>query len=166
MAYRHNKDADGSCSRMGKSAEERFVKALDSLSFSFEEATLEGQFQHKDFHVGLDASVDVKSRKRISRADADSQDDLVWIEFKNGRGHRGWLRGKATWIAFEVESGFVVFHRESLLEYAEEAVDFSTRASTPKDAVHKLYPRGLAELSLLPMNELREKLPHIHIKST
>lgn len=165
MAYRHNQDTDGSCSRMGKEAEKRFVSILQEFSFLFEEATLAGQFQHRDFFVGLDASVDVKARKRISRADSQAQDDLIWLELRNGRGHKGWLDGKADWIAFETLAGFTIFPRQALRDWAVSNTDTEKRVKTPSEAVGCLYIRGLAELTLAPINTLEADIPHFKINN-
>jgi hypothetical protein len=150
---------------MGKSAEQRFTQALASLGFEHEASDLAGQFKHQDFHLTFDGSVDVKSRKRIARADGEAQDELVWVEFANGRGRRGWLYGKATWIVFEVSTGFVCFSRAGLNALCGDIVDRTTTASSPASSVCKLYRRGLAELSLVPMSTLKDTLPHIEIKT-
>lgn len=165
MVYRHKLDRDGSCSRMGKRAEGRFVDLLSGMGFGFEAATLEGQFSHRDFHLDFDGSVDVKSRKRVARSDDSVQDELVWLEFKNGRGYRGWLEGKATWIAFEVHDGFVVFRREPLLQWAKSVTNMDKRVQTPALAEGNLYVRGLAEITLQPMERLRKDLPHFYLKA-
>ena len=163
--YRHKHDTDGSCSLMGKQAEQRFVECLSGLGFLFEPATLEGQFNHKDFALWFRGSVDVKSRKRIRRGDSESQDDYVWIEFVNGRGRKGWLHGKATWIGFETATGFVVVDRTNLVSLCNARCDLSGESVERADqALYKLYRRGMCELSLIKLDDLYT-IPHIIINT-
>lgn len=87
------------------------------------------------------ASVDIKSKKRISRKDGESTDDIIWLEFKNVRGNNGWLFGSADFIAFENTKGFNLFHRETLVEWAKSNIDFVNTANKSTEAYKKIYTR-------------------------
>ena len=79
--------------------------------------------------------------------------DEIWCEFKNVHGRDGWMRGRASIIAFEMpeEGGFCVVNRDKLLEWCNENIsdvlvdskDVAykkkyTRANR-KDVVTKIY---------------------------
>lgn len=150
---------------MGKSAESRFVAVLEELGFQTGAVGVEGQFKHQDFELAFAGSVDVKARKRISRGDAHAQDDWVWVEFQNGAGRRGWLRGRAMWIAFETQVGFVAVPREPLLEYCTRVIDTSNPCTSPSKAKYRLYRRGLSEIALIKRDDMIAALPHIIINT-
>ena len=91
----------------------------------------ENIFKHIDFYVG-DLSVDVKGNRHL---------DCIWLEMTNVRGNKGWLKGEAMYIAFDIAelSSFAIFKREDLLEFVMENV---TEYSQNKNEFMKFYTRA------------------------
>jgi len=100
-------------------------------------------------------SVDVKSRKKISRYSDEYDDEKVWVEFQNVRGKPGWLYGKADRIVFERADDFVLVDRESLKEYCECAVA-PLLVNKPYEAMYKAYQRPNRKdmISLILMKDI------------
>jgi hypothetical protein len=76
-------------------------------------------FEHWDIQIE-GVKYDVKSIKKESRHDNTTNEEIIWVEFQNVRGNPGWLYGKADMIAFEVDKGFLLVPRTSLLERSLE----------------------------------------------
>lgn len=123
--------------RAGDESESRFVTLAESRGLTVKKATEhENMYYHIDFHVphnGRDYSVDVKG-KNYPRE--------IWVEFKNVHGNDGWLKGRATHIAFDMATlGKICFvERNKLLDWcnsnvADEFVD------EKRDAYRKKYTR-------------------------
>lgn len=94
-------------------------------------------FDHIDCFAGLD-SYDVKSLKKKSSKDDNVDSSIIWVEFKNVRGNLGWLYGKATRIAFELEDKFICVEREALRKRAES---LTIKKYTPRPTAYHLYGR-------------------------
>lgn len=131
----------------GKKAEGRF-KSLMELAGLECTATPDIKSQcrdHIDFVVKSARkpaiSVDVKAMKRHRRSDTDTDDTKLWIEFKNVRGQKGWLYGKADFLAFERPLGFSFIKRTALVEWAERNIDLTKPVSSAKLAYLKGYTR-------------------------
>lgn len=142
--YRNNFDKDGSCSRMGESAESSFVTLLAKKGKVYE-ATASEQMQHFDFVLetpeGKEWKYEVKARKRIARGDSEVNDDTVYLEFLNVRGNLGWLYGKADFLVFERASDFVIVDRLKLVTMAESKCQVSHKVSSPSQCLYKGYTR-------------------------
>jgi hypothetical protein len=112
-------------------------------------------------------SVDIKAIKRMSRKDADFQDEWVWVELKGVRG-KGWLfGGKADLIAFERHSDYVLIKREKLMELVDQLVDREQKVDSAADAKYKVYTRkGRTDLiSMIEMDHIIEHCWNIWVKS-
>jgi len=130
-----------------------------SLFKNFKEATKkENIYDHIDLTVdGM--TVDVKGMKKLNRDDADVNPDIHWIEFQNVRGDKGWVYGKADYIAFETPDGFIMIDRISLLEWCREMI--TDRKIKDKKELYKLYSRkGRKDVISLVRTEDLLKLPH------
>ena len=134
----------------GSKGEHRFKKIMESFGLLVGEASFkENVHDHIDFFVkgkteklvGLKFSVDVKARKRKSRDSDEYDEEYTWVEFKNVRGKKGWLYGKADKIAFETEAGFLMVDREELAKWCEDSVDFKKSVRNPYSAIYKVYTR-------------------------
>ena len=122
----------------GKISHQRFVTACE-FNKKYKTRNSSRQEDMKD-HVdvwverrdGKEYGVDVKGGTTY---------DTVWVEFKNVRGDKGWLYGKASYIAFDMpeEGGFLVVPREELRKYAEKHV--TKEFVDKKNAYKKLYQR-------------------------
>jgi hypothetical protein len=144
----------------GTRAENIFEKILCRFDKKSRKANREEQFRHIDFISSL-GSFDVKAQKKVNRDDKTEQNDLIWIEFKNVSGNKGWLYGDSDFIAFERESDFLVIKRNYLKGMAEVLCEINQKVSKASDALYKGYTReGRKDLiSIIRMEDL-ESLPH------
>lgn len=90
----------------------------------------ENIFKHIDFFVDS-IGVDVKGNRHL---------DCIWLELDNVKGNKGWLRGEADYIVFDIVemSSFCFFKREDLLQYV---LDNVTEYTTSKE-YNKFYTRS------------------------
>jgi len=102
----------------GYLAEHAFCYYIEGLgwtsSLSASDKDLE---EHWDVSIKKDTRcflVDVKTTKSINRADQDTTTDYFLLEWINVRGNKGWLQGKADYIAFQLEDCFLMANRKKL----------------------------------------------------
>jgi hypothetical protein len=130
----------------GDDAEKRFLSFLDSNKIEHKGQISDKKIQIKDhidcfFKLGEKFhSVDIKSKKRISRSDANHE-EIVWLEFRNVSGNLGWLLGEANYIAFEKENSFILIFRKSLVDWAIKNIELGQTVNSSKQAYKKLYSR-------------------------
>ena len=147
---------------LGEHAENLFILLAVKLGWRISTSTQEENIHdHWDYLIEKDDKqykVEVKSKKRISRSDANEQNNFVWVEIQNVRGETGWLFGKADLIAFEQEKTFLFVKKPDLLKTVNKKVDLVAKVKNPKDAVYKIYKREgrKDKLTLLPMNNIEE----------
>jgi len=126
----------------GDKAEDSFESVANKLGLSTRKATFsENVHKHIDWWLDDRISVDVKARKRSSRASTQVQDEWLWVEFKNVSGRPGWLYGEAYFIALERADGFVLVRREDLVALSEELVDFNVPVTSAAECEYKPYTR-------------------------
>ena len=127
----------------GKAAEERFVKVAEARGLTVSRSRKKDDiFKHVDFLiVDGDAGmmVDVKARKRITRADTKPQDEEIWLELKNVGGNPGWVYSEG-WVAFETVEGFIVITKEKLQWVVEQYVN-DDMVQTAAEALYHRYSR-------------------------
>lgn len=70
------------------------------------------RFKHIDFYFDNGQSVDVKSSNRLINGEHH-----LWIELTNIYGNKGWLYGKATFIAFSLGDRYVFLKRKDLKKH-------------------------------------------------
>ena len=85
--------------------------------------------------------IDVKGLKRTARSDKNFNQEEIWVELQNVRGRKGWLRGKADYIAFEHEDYFLIVNRQELLDWCKKKIKISSFVSNPRQALYRLYQR-------------------------
>ena len=130
----------------GEEAEELFAELAENNGYIVTESTKYSNIvEHIDFDLvsknGIDEfSVDVKARKKARRGDTWYEDQMIWVEFHNVAGKRGWLYGEADKIAFEREKDFVIVDRIALTKFCEKAVAPIFVASAG-EALYKIYRR-------------------------
>ena len=159
MRYRNRFDRTGQCSEDGDNAEALFVSLASERGWSVQNATRKEQFLHIDYFLSQKGyknySFDVKARKKVKRADTETNDELIWIEWRNVAGNDGWLNGAANYIAFERENDFIIVERFQLKNLCEKIVkrDFVNNAS---DALYKIYQRKgrQDEISLIKLSDI------------
>ena len=117
----------------GESAEQKFAAVLSNVDTA---SMIENIHEHWDLK-DKKFKYDVKSMKRWNRSDKDPTDRIHFIEFKNVRGHKGWLYGKADYIVFETRSYWILVGRDKLQNWIE---GFQMELSTDKE-IYKLYSR-------------------------
>ena len=134
----------------GKASENRFKSIIESYGKSVVEATRKQNIEdHIDFFIGDSdnyVSVDVKGPKGKDRTDPNKKvkplsETWTWVEFKNVNGDPGWLYGKANYIAFEVEEGFLIVKRTDLISFCQEHVDMKTIVENAWEGKYRLYTR-------------------------
>jgi hypothetical protein len=111
----------------------------------------------------ITVGVDVKSSKRISRNDLNTQHNLIWIELHSVRANnKGWLYdGKADFIAFEQKYTFIIIKREELIRL----IPLHTKkivVSSPTQAKGNIYRRP-NRLDMLTLIDADVILPHATI---
>lgn len=117
----------------GEAAEKRFA----SLLFCPVAATRdENVFEHWDVADGK-LKYDVKAMKKFRRSGDYPTDRIHYVELKNVNGEKGWLYGKADYIAFETRSYWVIVSRQKLQDMIE-GIDMEI-CSEPQ--IYKLYTR-------------------------
>ncbi|MBR6516117.1 MAG: hypothetical protein IKT40_04605 [Bacilli bacterium] len=87
----------------------------------------EDMFDHIDFwwdsprkgRIG----VDVKGIKKHNRKDKIVDDSIHWIEMKNVRGNKGWVYGKAEYIAFRTLTKILFVKLTDLQKFSEEKIN-------------------------------------------
>lgn len=131
----------------GKSAEDKFFYFLSTNNMEFkrnEVGTSEQINKHVDgiFKISdFTYKVDIKSSKRISRSDDSCKKEVIWLEFKNVNGKKGWLLGESDYLAFQNSDSFYLIRRKDLLEWCLLNLDFGTLVKSSGDAYKKLYSR-------------------------
>ena len=149
----------------GIKVEQVVKQILESKGYSVIEAeSHQNMNEHWDicyFKNELPIYIDVKSRKKIKRADPHPTDDYVWIELLNVSGRKGWLYGKANFFVFEQLSTFIFVEAESLRSYIDlvfsENFEIPQSENTELDhLLFKKYTRSGKKdvLTLLPTSDL------------
>ena len=140
---------------IGWEGETLFLRACQKRGANWTQATKEENMKHHiDFHVEKDGhklSVDVKGAKQE-----------VLLEYKNVRGNRGWLYGRADYIAFLSPSkdSFLMVPRQNLANWAER---FKSAPRGYKE-LYKLYSRkDRDDLMVYVKWEDIEKIPNTKI---
>jgi hypothetical protein len=166
MAYKNKHDRCGKAFEAGEKAESLFEKSLAKAGMPFRRASFQEEIDHIDFFVSKmaeqDITIDVKSRKRIKRGDSQVNDDLIWVEFRNVIGKRGWLYGKADIIAFERESDFILVNRKLFARLCEKLCDITRLNENPRMPLYTGYQRtGRKDiLSLIKMKDITNNIKH------
>lgn len=170
MAHKHKYDKTGQAFVAGDSAETVFETATKKAGLTCDRASRQEEFQHIDFWITGDTiprlAVDVKSRKKIKRADSQVNDDLIWIEFANVQGKRGWLYGASDLIAFEREDHFILVNRKLLARLCEQLCDVSKLNVDKQMPLYTGYQRyGRKDiLSLIKITDITDKIKYTVIK--
>jgi hypothetical protein len=74
--------------------------------------------EHWDVSIN-DIKFDIKALKKVKRSDADTNQEIHWIEIENVHGKNGWLYGAADYIAFETNKSWLIVKRENLVKLVE-----------------------------------------------
>lgn len=123
----------------GQKTEASFGDLLEERYPGARPATLAEQYMHIDW-VCSAGSIDVKAMKRKSRT-GDKSQDIIWLEFKNNTGDKGWIYGQQDFIAFECIDHYLIVRTKHLQNLAEELCDTNKRVASASDALYKGYSR-------------------------
>lgn len=150
----------------GQEVETSFQDVLDRRGIKYRRATLDEQYKHFDY-ITDKGTIDVKSRKRVNRSDRSEQDELVWLEFKNTAGKKGWLTSDVDLIAFERIKDFVLVRRQSLHQMAISKCNLKDKVSRGSEALYKGYQRNGRKdlLSIVKMQDILDLTVKIINKS-
>jgi Holliday junction resolvase-like predicted endonuclease len=159
MGYRSAFDKTGQSSEMGSKAEDIFEILANNKKLKIERATLKQQLSNIDFIItnkDKKTFVDVKACKKTSRSSSESNDEFVWIEFKNINGNNGWLYGASDFIAFERKHDFIIVPKKPLIVLCERIINKSIRVDKTSDALYSIYSRKgrKDEISLIKMQDI------------
>lgn len=145
------------CFSEGKKIETLFEEKVGAMGKTVVKATKkQDMFSHIDYWVD-GYGVDVKSHRYESN---------IWLELTNVRGNGGWLKGKATYIAFHFtdKNEFRIFKRQDLLSFAENN---NLGYTEDKTEYLKIYGRKkwnkLDEIVRVTYDHIKD-LPHTIIK--
>jgi hypothetical protein len=141
--------------RLRRQSEIDFFKIFKNAEWSSEN---EDMFDHIDVKIG-DITVDVKGIKRYSMKDAEANPEIHWVEFQNVNGQKGWMYGKADYIAFELVNEFLLIKREDLYNFCKEKI--VDRKVKDTKGFYTLYSRkGCKDVLSLVLTEDLLKLPN------
>ena len=105
------------------------IEKKDLQLLGFNEVSLDvNKYQHIDGEVTFKTktiettiSVDIKDRKSIKRG-LPKNDTYLWVELINGYGFKGWLYGKADFIAFKQKDHWLFIWRKDLVNLVAKKV--------------------------------------------
>lgn len=104
-----------SCNTNGKKTEKLYADIVRGRGRKVVKSS-----KHDDIHKHIDyyvdnMSVDVKGDRHL---------DCIWLEVDNVNGDKGWLKGEADFIVFDIKelNSFCCFKREDLLRFVEQNV--------------------------------------------
>jgi hypothetical protein len=140
------KDTTGECFITGMQSEVTFQQLAESRGWTVTPATKhQNMIEHFDYVLttagGARMTVEVKAQKKIRRSDKSFSDAFVWIEFFGITGHKGWLFGKADYIAFERKDEYWLIPRSRLVKRVTMLVSYQL-VHSPVYALYKLYRRS------------------------
>jgi hypothetical protein len=153
----------------GMVAEDTFLKMAKKREYSITIATKNQNIrEHTDVYISKNnvlMAIDIKSAKRENRL-GQIQDEWHVLEFiavtypksnyitlnktlfdplvpdfSIGSGRNGWLYGKATHIAFELQYVFLIVPRINLIHFSSENIEFSKFVQYPQQAKYCVYSR-------------------------
>ena len=113
---------------LGKSCEDKFKDLMTSRGHEiYKSSKYDDIYRHIDFYIA-GYSFDVKGHRHL---------DCIWLELTNVNGNKGWLKGEATYIVFDIVElkSFCFFKRKDLLNYVQENI---TETTETKDEYNKL----------------------------
>jgi hypothetical protein len=106
---------------------QRFIMAVNKVSKVNHWLATTDQDKYEHWDVALYDSnniikrIEVKGLKKNKR-DGSYDDNIHWVEFKGILGHKGWIYGKADYVALECNDYWIIVDREKLANLAEDSV--------------------------------------------
>ena len=156
-----------SAKKMGNDAEKHFVSVAKSKGYEVSKSTKkQDMVDHFDYLLknkkGLTKTFEVKALKKVNRTDDSTNNEWIWIEIKNVRGEKGWIKGKADFVSFEQEFSFLTVKREDLLELCRTLIDTKKTVGTANEAEYCLYSRrGRKDIiSRIKVQDIKDGIKH------
>ena len=130
--------------KIGTETEQRFLKDCESLGIVCTKSTPQEDMEdHFDFIItakGKEFKVDVKGLKKLTRKDAEAQEDYHFLEIVSVAKKRGWAFGKADLFVFETFGYWIFVKKDALQKLILEKVK-KEKVSKVTECLYKLYTR-------------------------
>lgn len=148
----------------GHAAEKIFMDLMrERGNHTFAANRKENMYEHIDCWVrckqGSYVPFDIKGMKRSYKKDGN-----IILEYKNVRGDKGWLLGKAHFIAFQIEEGFLYVKRQELHDLGKKLCDLTDTVDSINKALYKAYTRekfGRSDLvTMIKMQDIKDNLEY------
>ena len=112
--------------------------------------------EHWDVSIN-DIKFDIKALKKVKRSDADTNQEIHWVEIENVHGKKGWLYGSADYIAFETNKSWLIVKRENLVKLVDKNLKV---VITSEPEIYKMYSRygRFDVLTIVPTDDLKKIL--------
>ncbi len=120
----------------GKEKEKLFGSIFNDIIFSNKSQDIN---EHWD--LKLEFKIDVKSLKKISRSDIETNEFYHFIELKNVLGKLGWLYGKADYFAFETNEYWILVSKAKLQDFISQKIT-KKYVSNVDESLYCLYTRN------------------------
>ena len=151
---------------MGTNAEILFENILKKKNINFINANKnEETKEHWDYYIHnnqniLNGKYEIKSTKAKSRGQKPDY-NILYIELQSVGGNKGWIYGGATFIAFEIPVGFLVFSRLDILNYISNIIQYMP-LSKKSGQIGTLYTRKNRNdlVAIFSTRFLMEKIKH------
>ena len=130
------------------------IEFSNLVNFTREATKHENIYLHFDLIMDDVIKVDVKQMKKRNRTDAIEDPTIHFVEFQNVRGDKGWIYGKADYIAFEQPDYFIMVDRKKLGKYYCNVMKNNTTVifSDDNKKIHTWYTRKGREDIFLMVN--------------
>ena len=142
------------CSKAGAFFELLFKNLTISKGYNWKDSTKEDDwYKHIDCYIN-GFGVDVKGNRHLK---------TIWLEYTNVNGGKGWLRGKAFYIAMYIIelNCFSIYKRKDLLKYINENIKEET---TNKADYLKFYSRTKWEKKDKIVKVKYDDIKHLELK--
>lgn len=153
--------------KVGLAKEDAFAKLLvDTYGGKTRHSSKEDDmYNHLDIIWSFnnkDYSFDVKGLKKHNQKDINTDDSIHWIEIQNVRGNKGWIFGKADYIAFETNENWLIVRRNDIIDWIDKKVIDKTIVYS-KD-LYTYYQRyGRDDIVVKVLTEDLRKIAHATI---
>jgi len=144
--YTHRLNSNNS-DIIGKEAENLFKKIAIERSYKvIKSIYYEDKYDHWDFLMykyNIISRIEIKGKKREYRY-GEQQDKYILIELKGVSGYPGWLYGKADFIGFLCNEGFIIVNRYELEQLLPKLVNLNQeiQESSTDNGLYTLITRS------------------------
>ena len=142
--------------QQAKIVEQNFAKHLKDVKWANDEQDMFEHWDLKGLFKGHVFKFDVKGKKKVNRSDANSQDDIAWVEGTNVRGKPGWVKGKADYIVFERIDHWLLVNRQELLNHVQDKL--KEKGYETGKGVYQIYQREGRQdkITMVPFQDMEQ----------